>query len=397
MRACPTIVFAALAVLMGTALPARADLDDAANGLWRSFLQRYRELSLVQLGDAELDALAREHLISRLGPRYRGWKKEDHADLGALITAIREKEPERGSFQLVELALSAMMPAIDRYGSYDTAADVARFQEALRQGPGGSVQMTIEHDKAGRLLCFPLADGPADRAAILPGAELMAVDGIEVERKELVTVKFAFIGPPASKVRVKVRQPHGKIEEVTITRDQEPPSVIASKGPLGLNIRIRKFDSGSAKLLRDLLRQHADQAKRLTLDLRGNPGGLRDEAVLAASLFLPEGTPIGTFISRAGKDSLKDGNGVEVQPDSIRIVLDRRTASGAEFLAATLREGLPGKVMIFGENSYGKAHSTARAATEGGGMLTLTEAELATASGFTWEKTGVKPDHQSKK
>ncbi|MCW1922517.1 S41 family peptidase [Luteolibacter arcticus] len=396
MRSHRHVTLAAVVMFVGAGTLAHAELDAAASGLWRSFLLRYRELSLTQLGDAELDALAREHLIGRLGARYRSWKKEDYADLGALIAAIREKEPERDSFQLVELALAAMLPAIDRYGGYETAADMARFQEAVRQGPGGSVQMTIEHDKAGRLLCFPLAEGPADRAAVLPGAELLAVDGIAVERKELVAVKFAFIGPPASVVRVKVRQPHGKTEELMITRDREPASVVASDGPLGLNIRIRKFDRGSAKLLRELLREHAAKANRLTLDLRGNPGGLRDEAVLAVSLFLPEGTPIGTFVSRGGKESLKDGNGVEVSPESIRIVLDRRTASGAEFLAASLREGLPGKVMVFGGPSYGKAHSTARAGTEGGGMLTLTEAELATASGFTWDKAGVEPDHRAK-
>lgn len=385
----PALAALVLVVDCSAADPAAADVQ--ATALWKDFLVTYRKFSLKQLSDAELDALARERLIASLGARYRNWNKDEYADLAALIAAVRQREPERSAFDLTERALAVLLPAIDRYGRYEAAADVARFLEAGKQRSGGSVQMAIELDDAKRLLCFPQPDGPAAQAKVLPGAELLEVDGIPVERKELAAVKFAFIGPPLSKVKVKVRQPHGKIEELEIGRDKEPPLIAASVSPLGLDVRIRRFDRGAAKELREIFREHAD-AKRLTLDLRGNPGGRREEAFLAASLFFPEGEVIGKFTSREGEEEVKDGNAVEISPTTIRILIDRRTASGAEYLAAALREGLPGKVRIFGEKSYGKGQSTVQVGLEGGGLVMITEAELATHSGLKWDQVGLQPD-----
>ncbi|MDB6079093.1 MAG: ctpA1, partial [Akkermansiaceae bacterium] len=255
---------------------------------------------------------------------------------------------------------------------------------------------TIDQDETGRLLCFPQPYGPAATAGVLPGAELIAVDGIPVERKELMVVKFAFIGPPASIVKIQVRQPHGKLEEIVITRDKEAPLVFGSVGPLGLNIRIRRFDPGAIDLFKKVLAEHPD-AKRITIDLRGNPGGIRDDAFMAASMFVPQGVVLGKFTTREGEHIITDDNGVLYKPDSIRIVMDRRTASGAELLSAILKESLPDKVKLFGENSYGKSHSTAQVGLEGGGSMMITESTLATASGKGWDKVGLSPDNKDAK
>jgi carboxyl-terminal processing protease len=388
------IVLAASSVVRGA--EALDPADTLARALWSDFLAKYHEFSLEQIPDDQLDGKARVLLLEKMQPPFKDWKPSDYPDLLSLAKAIREKDEKLGSFETVEKALHLLLPRIDTYGRYESSADVARYVEAVKHSAGGSVQMTIDQDETGRLLCFPQPYGPAAVAGVLPGAELLAVDGSPVERKELMVVKFAFIGPPASIVKIKVLQPHGKEEEIVITRDKEAPLVFGSVGPLGLNIRIRRFDPGAIDLFKQVLAEHPD-AKRITIDLRGNPGGIRDDAFMAASMFVPQGVILGKFTTREGEHIVKDDNGVLYKPDSIRLVLDRRTASGAELLSAILRESLPDKVKLFGETSYGKSHSTAQVGLEGGGSMMITESVLATASGKGWDKVGLNPDNKEVK
>ncbi|MGC4014465.1 MAG: S41 family peptidase [Luteolibacter sp.] len=358
--------------------------------LWEDFQKNYKEYSFSPLPADELDLKARKALLTALGTRYRSWEPDKAPSLPELIEAVHKNDPASSTFDLAEKALTALLPTIDRFGLYESSSEIAQLQEASRQS-GGQIAMIVERDDNGRLLCFPEPEGPASEAGINYGSELLEVDGVSVERKRLAAVKLAFIGPSPS-VSVKIRQPQGKEETLSIKRTTQVfPSVSAKKGPTGLSVRIRKFDSGSASRFKALLQENAP-VTRLILDLRGNPGGLRDEAMLAASLFTPEKTVLGRLKDGQGERDVSDGNGVFCEPQSIQILQDRRSASGAEFLAASLRENLPGKVKIFGEPSYGKSHSTVKLPLYGGGIMTVSESLMMTASGKSWDKTGLQPD-----
>ncbi|BCU77067.1 S41 family peptidase [Luteolibacter sp. LG18] len=358
--------------------------------LWEDFQKNYAEYSFAPLAPADLDLHARKALLGALGTRYRAWEPDKAPTLPELADAICKNDPANTTYDLVEKALTALLPTIDRFGLYESGAEMAQLQEAARQS-GGQIAMIVERDDSGRLLCFPEPEGPASEAGVNYGSELLQVDGVSMERKRLAAVKLAFIGPSPS-VTVKIRQPQGKEETLTIQRTTQVfPSVSAKKGPTGLTIRIRKFDTGSAARFKDLLKEN-QPVTRLTLDLRGNPGGLRDEAMLAASLFTPEKTVLGRLKDGQGERDVSDGNGVFCEPQSIQILQDRRSASGAEFLAASLRESLPGKVKIYGEPSYGKSHSTVKLPLYGGGVMTVSESLMMTASGKSWDKTGLQPD-----
>lgn len=374
------------------AAPAEAAPNQHAAGaqLWEDFQKNYNEYSFAPLPAEELDLKARKALLTALGARYRSWEPDRAPTLPGLVDAVNKNDPAASTFDLVEKALTALMPTIDRFGLYESSAEIAQLQEASRQS-GGQIAMIVERDDGGRLLCFPEPEGPASEAGINYGSELLEVDGVSVERKRLAAVKLAFIGPSPT-VSVKIRQPQGKEETITIKRTTQVfPSVSAKKGPTGLSVRIRKFDTGSASRFKALLQENAP-VTRLILDLRGNPGGLRDEAMLAASLFTPEKTVLGRLKDGQGERDVSDGNAVFCEPQSIQILQDRRSASGAEFLAASLRENLPGKVKIFGENSYGKSHSTVKLPLYGGGIMTVSESLMMTASGKSWDKTGLEPD-----
>lgn len=397
-RQCRRYLAACGVFLVAIASPARGQTatdggDEAADQLWHSFLEKYAEFSLTPLSEKDLDEKAREALLESAGPLFRSWKPDSQPSFLEMVTAMKTKDANTPKFKRVEQTLATLLPKIDTYGNYTFSADCAQLREALQQKPG-SIQMTLERSPEGKLLCFPQPDGPAGEAGVNSGAELLAVDKRPVEGKSLAAMRLAFVGPPNTPVLVKIRQPQGKIEELTVNRsDKEPPSVTVTKSALGLTVRIRKFDRGSGQEVKKLLEPYPAPA-RLIFDLRGNLGGLRDEALKTASLFFPEGTVLGKFTSRDGEQSANDGNAVFVTPASIQVLQDRRTASGAEYLIATLKEGLPGKVTIFGENSYGKSHSTARVVLAGGGEMSVTETLLSTASGRSWDKTGIAPDNR---
>jgi len=391
---CLLAMLACLPVLVA-AQPAADAGNDLADSLWRSFVAKYSEFSLVPLDAAALDAKARAVLISTAGPQFRSWKPDRQATFPELVDAVMAKDAAVTKFERIERTLAALLPQIDKYGSYKSAADIAAWNEATRKNRG-SFQMTIDQTADGRVLCYPIADGPAEKAGVKAGAQLLAVDNRPADGKSIAALRLEFIGPPDSQIELKIRQPQGKIENLTITRtDKEAPVLLTTKTPLGVSVRIRRFDPDCAIAIKKQLETYPKPG-RLTLDLRGNGGGLRDEALLVASLFFPEGTPLGKFTTREGVQIANDVNRVYVEPGSIQILQDGRTASAAEYLIATLKEGFPDKVTLFGKKTYGKSHSTARVSLEGGGELSVTEAALATASGKSWDTTGIPPDQADK-
>ncbi len=377
------------------AQPAADKKSDIASQLWRNFLEKYREFSLAPLSAEDLDGKARAMLISTAGPKFRSWKPDAHPDFLTLLGAMAAQDSAVPSFRRIEQTLEKLLPQIDTYGNYKMAEDVAQWQEALRQNPG-SVHLTLDQATDGRVLCYPLADGPAEKAGIRAGAELISVDQRPAAGKSISALRLAFVGPPQTQIQLEVRQPQGKTEVFSVTRtDQAAPTISVVKTPVGLTLRVRRFDPGSAALIKSQLEPYP-QPNRLTIDLRGNPGGLRDEALKVASLFLPKGSPIGQFTTRSGTQNANDGNDIACQPGAIQILQDARTASAAEYLIATLRENLPGKVSLFGSKTYGKSHSTVHITLEGGGELVVTEALLSTASGKSWEKQGISADEEKK-
>ena len=377
--------------VIAAADPASDAGNDLAASLWRSFVAKYNEFSLHPLDAAALDAKARAALIATAGPQFRSWKPERQPTFQELLDALMAKDDSLSKFARTEQTLAALFPDIDKYGYYKPAADIAQWNAAIKKNRG-SIQMTLDQATDGRVLCYPVADGPAEQAGVQAGAQLLAVDQRPAEGKSIAALRLEFVGPPNSQIELKIKQPQGKIENLTITRtDKEAPVVTTTKTPLGVTVRIRRFDPESAITVKKQLEAYPKPG-RLTLDLRGNGGGLRDEALLAASLFFPAGTPLGKFTTREGVQIAHDDNPVYVEPESIQILQDGRTASAAEYLIATLKEGLPDKVTLFGAKTYGKAHSTVHVLLEGGGELAVTEAELATASGKSWDKTGIPPD-----
>ena len=392
-------LLAAISLLLAGACVAAQDesawlrQQAAAEQLWQDFLTMYQKVSLEPLAPQALDLKGREALLTVLGPACRTWQVDQAATLPELFAEASKADPTVNPFELMERLLGGLLPRIDRYGRYESMEEMELLNEAARQAKGVfAINLVIDEKKV--LRCFPDPDGPAAKAGVLAGAELLEVDGVGVAQKSLAFVKMAFAG--SKSVEVKVRQPQGRQATLVIERTFETfPSVSLQQSPAGMRVRIRTFDGGVAEHLRELFKAN-QPVDRLILDLRGNGGGLIQEAFSVAALFLPKGAVIAYVRNRDGDKSQVDGTEPVVTPGSIQILLDHGTASAVELLAMSLKENLTTRVVLRGEQSYGKGQRLNRGSLEGGGMLTLSDGLMLSPAKKSWDRTGITPDVELK-
>jgi carboxyl-terminal processing protease len=131
-------------------------------------------------------------------------------------------------------------------------------------------------------------------------------------------------------------------------------------------------------------------AQGLVLDLRSNGGGLLQEAVLAASVFLPEGTVVVTTRSRTQGDAVYEAVGGNLPPMPTAVLIDRNTASAAEILTAALAD--EGGAVVVGARSFGKGVFQQEIDLSNGGALKLTVGEYYTPDGENLAGSGIRPD-----
>ena len=152
------------------------------------------------------------------------------------------------------------------------------------------------------------------------------------------------------------------------------------------------FSEGVHALLADAVRKvQREGAEGIVLDLRGNPGGLLDEAVLSASIFLPEDEVVVSTDSRTQGHSVHKTVGGALPKLPLVVLIDRGTASAAEILTAALADdaGAP----VVGTRSYGKGVFQEEKGLANGGALKMTVGEYFTPEGVNLARShGIHPD-----
>ena len=131
-------------------------------------------------------------------------------------------------------------------------------------------------------------------------------------------------------------------------------------------------------------------AQGLVLDLRGNGGGLLEEAVLNASIFLPKGETVVSTDSRSQGHAVYKTKGDNLPALPIVVLIDRNTASAAEILTAALADDAGAKTV--GTRSYGKGVFQQEMDLSNGGALKLTVGEYFTPNGTNLAGKGIHPD-----
>lgn len=294
--------------------------------------------------------------------------------------------------ELERAAVQGMLTALgDRWSSYFPAADFAAFQDVL-DGRYSGVGLWVRRGADGVVRITSVQPGsPADRAGLRPGDELLAVAGVNVRGRTVADVVTRLRGKAGTKVTVEIRR-GGRTQTVTMHRTSLDSSDVSirklSDGVL--LIKLAAFTRGVGHQVRDAVAQGVkERAGGIVLDLRDVPGGLLDEAVEAASVFL-DGGIVATYERRgAPRRPLRVlGHGDTTTP--LAVLVDSATASAAEVVAAALQDRK--RAVIIGSRTFGKGSVQEPARLSDGSAIELTVGRYLTPSGRALDGVGIEPD-----
>jgi len=320
----------------------------------------------------------------------------------AEITSDMLDEARRGSApvagkpieELNRIVFRGVLKGRDKYSRYLTPDD-ARNSRASRDGFGG-IGVTIDNED-GVTVVRRVHDGtPAARAEIRPGDRITHVDGQPIGGKALSEVVRLLRGPAGESVSITLRRAGVKDAFVrSLTREHIVPQTVRARTDNGIvEIELSSFNQGTARAVREAIirmaRQTPGGVKGVVLDLRDNPGGLLDQAVAVADIFIDHGRIISTRGRHAESNQIFDATPGRLLGGVPMVVLvNGRSASAAEIVAVALRDS--GRAVIVGSSSYGKGTVQTIVRLPNNGELIITWARIYAPSGQTLDHQGIVP------
>ena len=292
-------------------------------------------------------------------------------------------------------AITGMLGSLDPHSAYMTPEDFKELEEETAGSfTGIGIEITI---RDGVLTAVaPIEDTPADRQGILSGDQILRIDGEMTKSMTLMEAVKKLRGEPGTKVTISVqRQGWPDARDFTLVREAIPLHSVKSLElePGYASIRVSNFQASTTRDVREALKEL--RAKRplqgLVLDLRNNPGGLLDQAVKVADIFLDKGV----IVSTRGRDN-QEQMLFEAHPDGapgtypMVVLVNGGSASGSEIVAGALQDHK--RAIVLGTTTFGKGSVQTILPLPDGAGIRLTTAKYYTPSGDSIQATGIKPD-----
>jgi carboxyl-terminal processing protease len=306
-----------------------------------------------------------------------------------------------GRSDLNDASISGMVDVLkrryhDRFSHYFDPKNRERFEEATT-GRFSGVGLTVSQVKRGLRVSQVFKGAPAEKAGVAVGDLIFSVNGRSIagENSEISTAKIK--GPAGTSVTIGVLRPSsGKTRELRVERAQISVPVVERRirnfrgHTLGY-VRLTGFTDGAHGPLRAAIEKSERRgAEGIVLDLRGNGGGLLREAILTASIFLPEHSVVVSTNARTQGRVVYRAAGDNLRPPPMVVLINGDTASAAEILASALADH--GIAKTVGTRSFGKGVFQQVIDLSNGGALDLTIGRYFTADGISLAPKGIKPD-----
>lgn len=328
----------------------------------------------------------------------RSYAKEvDMPALVAKATASLAALPvdTRDPLEVFRTAINEALGTLDNYTRYrDPQAYSNERSDA--GGSFGGLGLEVESSEGAVRVVAPSPDSPAERAGLLAGDLIVGVDGRPLLGVPLSEAIARMRGEPGTAVSVSVRRP-GRDDEFTVSLKRDTIRRQALRwGMEGevLVLRLSTFSAPVTAAIADAIgKATATHTPRgVVLDMRGNGGGLLREAVTTADTFLAKGA----IVSLRGRTGVVlrswQADAAELLAGLPMVVLvDRRSASASELVAAALQDN--GRARVMGQRSFGKGTvQSTYGLGEGLGAIKLTTSYYIGPSGRSVQGAGVEPD-----
>jgi carboxyl-terminal processing protease len=305
-----------------------------------------------------------------------------------------------GAEQLENASIRGMIKELrerydDRFSHYFDPEQLKDFNEAT-SGSFSGVGLGVREVKRGLRVTSVFDETPAKRAGIEQGDEIVAVNGKSIAGKPADLTTAQIKGPPGTSVEVRVVSASGRgartveLERANVKVPAVTGEIRTVKGRKVAYVRLASFSSGvHGELRAEIERLYRRGAEGLVLDLRGNGGGLLNEAVLTSSVFVEDGVIVSTS-GRAQPDQEYEAAGKAIESKPTVVLINGDTASAAEILAAALAEH--DVATLAGTRSFGKGVFQEVIELDNGGALDLTVGEYLTSEGRSLAGKGIKPE-----
>ncbi len=309
------------------------------------------------------------------------------------VTGIISRDYYRkvGTSELINKGLAAAVASLnDPYSHYLSPTDYHQFQTQTNPHVSG-VGIDVAATPRGLKVIDVFPGTPAAQAGLKAGDLIVAVGGTSLVGRTAATATNLITGDQGTRVTLTVIS-SGRRRVLSLKRANV---LVTSGGVLEYHgvkigdVRLTSFTDGSGAALKAQVQKVLNGgAKALILDLRDNGGGLLEEAVNVASIFIPDGTIVSTDGRNQPRQVYTAKGGAIAAKVPMVVLVDRGTASAAEIVTGALKDR--GRAKVVGTHTYGKGVFQEIQTLSNGGALDITVGEYFTPSGRNLGGGGVK-------
>ena len=283
--------------------------------------------------------------------------------------------------------VDAMLQNLDPYTVYVPKEENEDLMMMINKSYGGVGAVIYKPEIDGNVIINePYAGSPAVKFGLQCGDEITEIDGVTVHGLSSSECSERMRGTPGTRVLFTVKKVRsGEMVKINLTREKIHLPDIEYSGMLddttGYVLQSGFTDGVSDEVKNEFLRLKERGMKRFVLDLRGNGGGLLNEAVSIVALFVPKGSLV---VSSKGQDpsSVREYKTSTEPVDTqmpIMVLVDGGTASASEIVSGALQDY--DRAVIMGKRTYGKGLVQSMSPLPYDGVLKLTTAKYYTPSG----------------
>jgi carboxyl-terminal processing protease len=311
-------------------------------------------------------------------------------------------DPEKTDTKnLVHAAIKQMLAKLDPHSIYLDANDFQDSQEE-NKGEVTGIGIVVSAINGFITIVSSVEDAPAAKAGLMAGDQILAINGVKVERKTVEDIAPLLRGGPGTVVQLNVFRPTTKASwDVSVTRQIYKVTTVRDahllEGPGNWKIgylRITEFNQPTAAELGEKVDELLKQGMRgLVVDLRYNPGGLLQSAIDTCGVFLPPRTMV---VYTEGRDPsshqeyFTDPRSKQRDSFPMVVLVNSESASASEIVAGAMKDWR--RAIIVGETTFGKGLVQGQFPLPDGSGMRLTVSRYYTPGHETIQEKGVEPD-----